>query len=136
MIVGKTSAANFGRPLVELPVAGFQVDVRFVIDTGSNCLVVPRIVASVAGKPLTGAFLAKLPNNQLSPFQACLIRFDWLDDTYEAAALVNDSGNGLLGVDLLHDSKCRLEVDFSSRKVQITRAQPLAAQPPTAESTG
>lgn len=121
MIVGKTSAGNYGRPLVELPVAGFHVNVRFVIDTGSNCLVVPRLVANVAGKPLTARLQAKLPNNELVQFDACLISFDWLGVTYEAVALVNDSGHGLLGVDLLHDSQCRLEVNFSSSTVQITR---------------
>lgn len=119
MIVGKTTPGSYGRPVVELPVAGFEIKVRFVIDTGSNCLLVPRSISDEVRRPLTGPLLAKLPNNVLEEFEGCMITFDWLGTTYDAAALICDGGYGLIGVHLFHDSQCKLEVNFANSEVHI-----------------
>ncbi len=118
-MIGQTMQMFHNRPAVDVSVVGFPAPIPFIVDTGYNAFLgVTRFVAETAGRAFRrGRIRVKVGGGGTRRrMDTCIVDINWFGETRELEAVVL-LNYGLIGAALLQ--RCRLEVDFPSRKVSI-----------------
>ena len=112
-------------PTSQLEVQGSRgaVELTAIIDTGfDGHLCLPTSLAVGLGLELSGQNEVELADGtrKMELVFAGTVRF--LDDRRDVAIYLTDGDEALIGTRLLSD--CRISIDFTTGKVQLTRKQP------------
>jgi clan AA aspartic protease len=112
-------------PTIEVTLRGHtrSVQIQAIIDTGFvGALCLPMDVASWIGAEIAGWGKLRVADGSEAQLPNAFCEIELLGETANVRAFVTDAPDVLIGTELLQN--CRLEIDFDSGTLQLTRKTP------------